>query len=47
MLKRETGTAEALQHREILGVRGLPHHTKMQEKGKVAVSQQWRRFSGG
>lgn len=47
MLKRETGTAEALQHGGILGVRELPHHTQMQEKGKVEVSQQWSGFSGG
>lgn len=47
--RMETRSVEAryLQQGRIWGVRGLPHRTQTQQKGKVGVSQQWGRFRGG
>lgn len=38
----ESGRVEG----RILGVRGLPHYTQLQEKGKFGILQRWIRFPG-
>lgn len=40
--RMESGRVEG----RISGVRELPHHTQLQEKGKFGILQQWSSFPG-